>query len=310
MAAPGPSGPPVVVGGPPSIPHSALVQQKQGQATTIWAIGAILYLANRYFGALQLSFVVSLVANAWGPSACNLGALISTVISQLILGSRVYAIYGQSKPIAALLGVTLVVEIVIGGISISTTSARPSVPGPPSAQPPCGALMGPFGWLLAFWVIPLLYDSLTFILTAWKAYDFWKKEVNTPLFSVMWRDGILYFFAIFSMNAANVIIFLTVPKALRAVNLTPTLILEIVLSCRLVLNLRESHGRSTPRPYYPKGSSNGRLRSDSSRGNGTSTEEKNTSNFEDTDITLQPARKLDTYNSNIKITQLHEQWRA
>jgi hypothetical protein len=57
-------------------------------------------------------------------------------------------------------------------------------------------------------------------LTAWKSYDFWRKEVNTPLISVIWRDGILYFFVIFSMNVINLSIFLTTPKALRAINLT------------------------------------------------------------------------------------------
>ena len=97
-------------------------------------------------------------------------------------------------------------------------------------------------------------------LTAWKAYGYWKEEVNTPLFDIIWRDGFLYFFVIFSMNAANVIIFSTVPEALRAFNLTlrwfnslkfidylmflfftrPTLVLEVVLSCRLILNLRSA----------------------------------------------------------------------
>ena len=57
-------------------------------------------------------------------------------------------------------------------------------------------------------------------LTAWKAYEFWKNEINTPLFKIIWRDGLLYFFVIFSMNLINVIIFLTVPKGLRAINLT------------------------------------------------------------------------------------------
>jgi hypothetical protein len=57
-------------------------------------------------------------------------------------------------------------------------------------------------------------------LTAWKAYGFWKKEINTPLFDIIWRDGLLYFFAIFFMNAANVIISLAAPKDLKPVNFT------------------------------------------------------------------------------------------
>ncbi|PPQ74889.1 hypothetical protein CVT26_011450 [Gymnopilus dilepis] len=268
-------------GSAPTIPHEALVQQKQGQAVLIWAVGAfcifgwewliclprefqriwmkpknassLLYIVNRYFGLIQLSFVVTLVADVWSGAACRhisffepVGALISTVLSQMILGSRVYAIFGQSKLVGLILGGTLLAEIVIGGISISTTHPRPAIAGPPGSGPPCGAVMGPFGWLVAFWSIPLFYDTLTFLFTAWKAYQFWKTEIDTPLFDIIWRDGVLYFFAIFTMNAANVIIFLTVPEALRAINLTPTLILEIVLSCRLVLNLREAHSLSVP----------------------------------------------------------------
>ncbi|PPQ84344.1 hypothetical protein CVT26_011406 [Gymnopilus dilepis] len=127
------------------------------------------------------------------------------------------------------------------------------------ARPPCSAVTGPFGWLVAFWSIPLFYDTLTFLLTAHKAYTLYKSEVTTPLFDIIWRDGLLYFFGVFSMNLANVIIFLTVPRGLRAVNLSrgvltdvwygsnrATLVLEVVLSCRLILNLRGAHGLSIP----------------------------------------------------------------
>jgi len=61
---------------------------------------------------------------------------------------------------------------------------------------------------------------LLYRLTAWKAYEFWKVEVNAPSrFNVIWRDGLVYFFAIFSMNLANIVIFIAAPETLRAVNL-------------------------------------------------------------------------------------------
>jgi len=262
--------------GPQAIPHSAEVNQKRGQAVMLWAVGAfcifgwewilcipqeykriwkkkftpitVLYLANRYFGLIQFSFVISLVADTWGPAACRhvyywepVGALISTVLSQMILGVRVYALCSQNRIIGFLLSFTILVEICIGGFAISTTSPPSPVTGVGAgASPPCGAVMGPIGWLIAFWSMPLFYDGMTFLLTAWKAFDFWKKDVHTPLISVIWRDGVLYFFAIFSMNFTNVVIFLTTPTSLRAVNLTPTLILTVILSCRLVLNLRST----------------------------------------------------------------------
>lgn len=88
--------------------------------------------------------------------------------------------------------------------------------------------------------IPLFYFTTTFLyvnpltfrlstknliftstrLAAWKAYGYYKEEVSTPLFNIIWRNGLPYFFAIFAMNLINVIILSTVPKALRAVNLT------------------------------------------------------------------------------------------
>lgn len=262
----------------PAIPHSVLVKQKQGQAVLIWAVGSFcvfgwewllclpqeysriwrtrpftpiswLYLANRYFGLVQLCIVVSLVADAWGPGACKhvfyfepVGALLSTVLSQMILGTRVFAIYNKSRIIGALLAFIIVGELVVGGISVSTTHPPPPSTAPAGQRPPCGAVMGPQSWLLTFWSIPLFYDALTFLLTAYKAYEYWRREVNTALFDIIWRDGVLYFFAIFSMNLVNIGILTSAPQGLRAVNLTPTLVFEVVLSCRLLLNLRGAGG--------------------------------------------------------------------
>jgi len=206
---------------------------------------SVLYIANRYFGLIQLSFAVTLASNAWSQEACNhvyywepVGTLITTALSQTILGVRVHAIYGQSRYVAALLSLILLVEIVFRGYAMSTTHA-PTLQGP--FGPPCGSITGPAGWFIAYYATPLLYDAITFLLTAYKALEFWKHEFNTPLFTIIWRDGVLYFFAIFSMNLANVIIYLTVPVSLRTVNLTPTVILEVILSCRFILNLRSPH---------------------------------------------------------------------
>ena len=73
----------------------------------------------------------------------------------------------------------MIVEVVIGGIAISTTSPRPPSAGSVGTGPSCDAVMGPIGWLIAFWVrktiiltfvffmllqsIPLFYDTNTFL---------------------------------------------------------------------------------------------------------------------------------------------------
>ena len=55
---------------------------------------------------------------------------------------------------------------------------------------------------------------------ACKTCEYWRKAANTPLVSVIWRDGVLYFLAVFSMHLSNFWIFLIAPKRLRDVNLT------------------------------------------------------------------------------------------
>lgn len=110
----------------------------------------------------------------WEP----VGALISTVLSQMILGARVYAvsitwncnstnidmghqIYRQNKWVAALLVTVLVVEIVIGGYSVSTTGLPPALPGP--IKPPCGSVIRSEGWLIAFWVRYFVTLAITWV---------------------------------------------------------------------------------------------------------------------------------------------------
>ncbi|PPQ84153.1 hypothetical protein CVT25_002019, partial [Psilocybe cyanescens] len=226
---------------------------------------SILYLANRYFGLIQFAIVVTLATDIWTPSACGrifffepIGALISIVLSQMVLGGRVYAVFSQSKPLGFILASILIVELVVGGVAISHITHPPSIPIgapglPPDFQPPpCGALTGPFKWQVTYWTLPLFYDTLTFLLTAWKAYSFWRKELHTHLFNIIWRDGLLYFLAILIMNILNVVLFLAAPNGIRTINLPATIILEIILSCRLILNLKGTQSESTLHPNLLK----------------------------------------------------------
>jgi len=82
-------------------------------------------------------------------------------------------------------------------------------------------------------------DSWVIRLTAWKTVDFWRKEIRTPLIRLIWRDGLIYFTAIFSMNLVNVIIFSQAPIAIRPINVEPSVMLTVMMSCRIVLNLRD-----------------------------------------------------------------------
>lgn len=95
------------------------------------------------------------IADDLGKSCLCRMLFIQTLLLFLFLNPHHDAlsqIFAQNKAIAVILGLTLVVEVVVGGISISTTSPPPPSAAPAGLGPPCGAVMGPFGWLVAFWV--------------------------------------------------------------------------------------------------------------------------------------------------------------
>ncbi|RDB20003.1 hypothetical protein Hypma_012882 [Hypsizygus marmoreus] len=262
--------------GPPSPEQLAALAkgQKEGQAIVLWTVGmfcifgwdyfmnlpkeieriwkrkfsyvSAMYVANRYYGLIQFAVVIWLittpVTNAVSVETClkifrwqPVGALISTVLSQVIMGSRVYALYGRSNAILGILAFIMLAEFIIHAYTLTLVFPAPSPA--PGVVVPCVAI-GPTKWLVAFWAMPLAYDSVTFLMTLYKSIEHWQNYVSSSTLSLLFRDGLIYFAAIFSMNLINVVLFVTQSPSLQAVNLPATLMLNIIMSCKLVLNLR------------------------------------------------------------------------
>ncbi|GLB34155.1 hypothetical protein LshimejAT787_0110390 [Lyophyllum shimeji] len=261
--------------GPPT-PEGLAQGEKDGQSVVLWTVGmfcifgwdyfmnlpneieriwkrkfnyiSCLYFFNRYYGLVEFSLVVVLITtpitNALSVESCKkiflwqpVGALISTFISQTIMGSRVYALYGNSRVVAGCLSIIMVAEFIVHVYTL--TRVFPAPQPAPGIPVPCVAI-GPTQWLVGFWSIPLVYDTTTFLLTLYKTVGYWRTRVDSPTLAVLFRDGLVYFAAIFTMNLVNVVLFVTQNTTLQAANLPATLMLNILMSCRLVLNLRGS----------------------------------------------------------------------
>jgi len=201
---------------------------------------SVLYLLNRYWGLFQFSLVISLGTGVWNAETCSkifrwdpANGLVSQLLSHMIMATRVYCIFGQNKLIGGGLVILMVVELVIGSYSISLAGHPPQLPGAPCS------VLGSAGRMTAFWAMFLAVDTVMFAFTTWKTIDYWRKEINTPLIRLIWRDGLVYFAIIFCMNCTNVIIFSLGSPALRPINLAPTAMLTVIMTSRLVLNLRD-----------------------------------------------------------------------
>ncbi|KAG6866106.1 hypothetical protein C0991_008413 [Blastosporella zonata] len=145
-------------------------------------------------------------------------------------------LYGKSMTIVGILGVIMAAEFAVHTYTLTRVFPAPSPA--PGVTVPCIAI-GPTNWLVAFWALPLVFDTLSFGLTLYKSIQHWRNEVKSTTLSLLFRDGLVYFAAIFSMNLINVVLFVTQDETLQAINLPSTLMLNIIMSCRLILNLRK-----------------------------------------------------------------------
>ncbi|KAF8522389.1 hypothetical protein JB92DRAFT_2706540, partial [Gautieria morchelliformis] len=102
-----------------------------------------------------------------------------------------------------------------------------------------------------FWAMPLITDSVVFLLTILRTRLYANEKGRTsPLLQLFVRDGALYFLCIFSANLLNVVLFLVATEDLKAIGASFSQIITSVMISRLVLNLRilraDMHGNSAP----------------------------------------------------------------
>jgi len=89
------------------------------------------------------------------------------------------------------------------------------------------------------WIAELAFPSVIFVLTLGRTVYLRETGVRTPLISLMMRDGIMYFGAIFFVNAVNTVTYAVAPPDLKPVNASVSQLTTQIMICRLMLNLRD-----------------------------------------------------------------------
>ncbi|KAH8914716.1 hypothetical protein BT69DRAFT_1201421, partial [Atractiella rhizophila] len=216
-----------------------------------WSLIKILYLFNRYWTLIVLGLsLASFLSNftqqtcerfvIWIPALC----MWTTVCSECILLVRTYAIWQKNKYV--LWGL---LALLTGEIAVLLTSLhvfrRTATAVPISGTGPCIATGAKNGkdFTVAYWVSPIVFDSVVLILTVYKCTNYMRQGARTPLLKVFFRDGLLYFGCIFICNLINTIFYLLPNPALEAVNSPMSLLLTSVACSHIILNLRaeEAH---------------------------------------------------------------------
>ncbi|KAI0365967.1 hypothetical protein BV20DRAFT_1055994 [Pilatotrama ljubarskyi] len=108
------------------------------------------------------------------------------------------------------------------------------------------------------WVAELVFDSVVFFATLYRTIQLYRRTLigeALSLITVIMRDGIMYFAAIFVSNLVTVLIFIFAPQPdLKVINASFSTLITSLMVSRLMLNLRAEVLRRGP---VMRGSSGG-----------------------------------------------------
>ncbi|KAI0752174.1 hypothetical protein C8Q74DRAFT_361421 [Fomes fomentarius] len=177
-------------------------------------------------------------------------------VSQLVIGglqiARVYALWNCRRAVLGLLGAISVIVCIISGWAMSHTWQTHCVSVDDDRlvqQTQCD----PSKWraqgyyLAAAWAAALLFDATVFSLTVYRVLRVGEK-CKGSLFSLLLRDGALYFGVLLACHVANIFACIFAQPAYRDACVTIANAIATTLISRVMLNIRNPDRRT--RSFY------------------------------------------------------------
>jgi len=229
---------------------------------TRWSLGKLLFVIARYYNLFAVAFQIGVMFFP-GPTEqlcvtwirwqwCT--GLFVSLLAEVILQLRIYAMYGRSKKIMILLvtsfflscvgSIIILTEELLGDQVVSTP-----LPGLPFLQCLTEALPS-FWW--TFWLPTLAFELLLFGLALYKGFESiraqssmggWSLGKNT--LDILVQDSIFYFLVVFSTYLANFLFWTIGGVKLISVILGFTVAMPSVMAQRLLLNIRHNYHHTT-----------------------------------------------------------------
>ncbi|KAA1478070.1 hypothetical protein DENSPDRAFT_885605 [Dentipellis sp. KUC8613] len=186
-----------------------------------------------------------------------------TTIAQIFLTLRVYAITGRQKIV---LVISVLFHLCQWGIIIYILSqASPGTSNPAlllshrdSALPPLPTLpdvdafhicifiaaLNKASWLEATVCMCLAFDTVVFLIICIMTGITIRRSSNGRMLRIIQRDGVVYFFVLFSTNLVWLLLALHAPPGLKFVQNQSTMIISSIMITRITLNLKRSSHQS------------------------------------------------------------------
>ncbi|KAJ7650650.1 hypothetical protein FB45DRAFT_1018040 [Roridomyces roridus] len=210
-----------------------------------WGLFTILWVCLRYIPPLMEIVVIdALFDPSWTPQVCarflafpGSYSLVCVGLVQCVFALRMYALYGGRRSVLLAFLLFFIGEVAFMAVFINHTTLLPDPPGVVGCAG--GGSFGSRG-AVAFWGPAFIFDVVVFAMTIYKSYKTLQGSKSLGLLGVVLRDGSIYFVIVAIISVVNMMTMIFAPLDLLSVNASLATTLPVILTNRLVLNLRAS----------------------------------------------------------------------
>jgi len=209
-----------------------------------WSLVKVLYLYAKYAPFVSMSFAVHerFSSTCGTMTFTTLFAGATIVISDVILMLRTYSIYNKSRKILAIFGLSLIIGLGVAFWSLSnlTDSFHLSDAMAHVSSSSCFLAQESTGKAIVCYVSLFAGEAVIGLLTFWKTVDSYRKSGSlNQIISMVYCEGLFYYFLIIPLTFANTLVIIFVPEGLKLLLDSPLTVMHSILCCRLVLHIRE-----------------------------------------------------------------------
>ncbi|KAF9449399.1 hypothetical protein P691DRAFT_774726 [Macrolepiota fuliginosa MF-IS2] len=218
-----------------------------------WNLSKGLYMVSRYMPFIDVPIALTFGLNEGiGVERCKTlytciawMFCIGEAIADLIFTLRTWVVWGKLRRVALGLAVcyiaTWVVILVTVGLYLRTAVYMPS---------PVPQLMGcieqsPSVLMSVSYIAAMVYNAIMLVLILIPGVSAFKSGLpSSGLMRVIYSDGVIYYVYIFVLSFLNFFVIFKLPKDYINLLLTLERVLQSVLSCRVILHIRQQAAKA------------------------------------------------------------------
>jgi len=221
-----------------------------------WSIAKALFLWSRYYSlGYNISNAAVFVLSKPSFKLCttffhwqNTGASLQVITTHIILELRLYAMYGSTRKILALFVTLTLGEALAMGLIFGLPNPKAIGTNEPFTGNLICADADPLDgshWVMYYWAAILIIESVLLCLAMYKAWQHRNAARGSRLMQQLTRDSVIYFFTIFWIYLANLVIWFKNRITLDELGTAPAFVLSSIFANRLLISVRENHYKET-----------------------------------------------------------------